>query len=541
MIKVFSRASLFCLAAGLLAAPARAERLLGTAFDADDAFLLAQESMDDLFESTEPAAEKPTPAAPVAPPAAATPAPAAVTPTPPADTTQSEPGSMDELFEAAPATAAEPTPIAKPPTPETAPALPEMAPPAVAVTKQPPAVKVTGFVQNELGYAYANAAHFSKFKTLSKVRISGRFNDKVSWQLGGHLQYDPVFQFENHYSDRVEDDQQVDGYVDETFIDIDAGAWDIRLGRQHIVWGEMVGLFFADVVSPLDLREFVLPDFDLMRIPQWAARAEYFADDFHGEVIYIPHMTIDDLGVPGSEFFPFPIKLPVGVQSVFRRDKTPDNIQDFGLGGRASWLKNGWDYSFFYYTSPDKTAAFQRQIDFGLMPTVTFTPTHERIHQFGSTVAKDFGSFVLKAEAIETTDRNISVTDLVDADGLAKSNELRYVVGIDWAGETGHNANIQLFQTWLQDHQPTMIFKEVETGVSLFLTTTSWHRDVKPEILWIRSLDRNEWLLETKVTWNFTPDWRAVLGSDIFEGPATGVLGQFDSSDRVYWELRYSF
>ena len=296
-------------------------------------------------------------------------------------------------------------------------------------------------------------------------------------------------------------------------------------------------------VWTIDLREFVLPDFDLIRIPQWAIRAEYFKDDFHGEFVYIPFMTIDDLGEFGAEYFPFPITLPAGVQSVFLEDKTPSDPGDeFGTGARGSWLKNGWDFSLFYYTSPDKTAAFERTIDFGVLPTtVFFKPVHDRIHQVGTTIAKDFGSFVFKAEAIETTDRRISVTDIPDFDGLEDSNELRYVLGIDWAGETGHNANLQFFQTWLQDHEPSMIYKELETGVSIFLTTTQWHRDIKPEVLWIRSLDRNEWLLETKLTWSFAADWRAVLGTDIFEGPSTGVLGQFDSTDRVYWEFRYSF
>jgi len=53
-----------------------------------------------------------------------------------------------------------------------------------------------------------------------------------------------------------------------------------RLGRQHIVWGEMVGLFFADVVSAKDMRQFILPDFDMIRIPQWAARAEFLRGIF---------------------------------------------------------------------------------------------------------------------------------------------------------------------------------------------------------------------------------------------------------------------
>ncbi len=489
----------------------------------------AQESMDDLFE--EEAAPENTPA-PVAPPAA-------------------DANSMDDLFEDTAPAAAQKSPApetASPPATET-PGMDDLFEPAAgaAVAKTaaaPPSskIKVSGFVQNELGFAYTGDDHFSKFKSLAKVRLNGRLSDKVSYQLGGHLQYDPVFEFENFYPGRVEQDQKVDGYVDETFVDIDANDWDIRIGRQHIVWGEMVGLFFADVISAVDLREFVLPDFDLIRIPQWAIRAEYFKDDFHGELVYIPFMTIDDLGEFGAEYFPFPITLPAGVQSVFLEDKTPSDPGDeFGAGARASYIKNGWDVSLFYYTSPDKTAAFERTIEFGVVPTVFFKPVHDRIHQVGTTVAKDFGSFVFKAEAIETTDRRISVTDIPDFDGLEDSNELRYVLGVDWAGETGHNANVQLFQTWLQDHEPTMIYKELESGISLFFTTTSWHRDIKPEVLWIRSLDRNEWLLEAKLTWNFAADWRAVLGADIFEGPRTGVLGQFDSTDRVYWEFRYSF
>ena len=403
-------------------------------------------------------------------------------------------------------------------------------------------VRVSGFVQNEFAYTYPGDGHYSKFKNVAKVRIAGELSDRVSFQVGGHLQYDPVFEFETYYPDAVEDDQKVWGYVDETYLDVDAGQWELRLGRQHIIWGEMVGLFFADVISALDLREFILPDFDLIRIPQWAARAEYFGNDFKGELVYIPRMTIDNIGEFGAQFYPFPVTLPPGVQANFLEDKAPTDFgNDFGAGARGSWLRNGWDYSLFYYTSPDKTAAFQRSIGGAVMPEVTFRPVHERIHQFGSTVAKDLGSFVFKAEAVQTLDRQVSVTRLDDFDGLEDSNELRYVAGIDWAGEAGDNINVQFFQTWLQDHAPTMIYDELESGMSVFLTTTRLHPDLKPEILWIQSLDRSEWLVEAKLSWDFATDWRAVLGADVFGGPQRGLLGRFDDSDRVYWEFRHSF
>jgi len=36
-------------------------------------------------------------------------------------------------------------------------------------------------------------------------------------------------------------------------------------------------------------------------------------------------------------------------------------------------------------------------------------------------------------------------------------------------------------------------------------------------------------------------NWRLATGVDIFEGPANGLFGSYDDTDRVYTEVRYSF
>ena len=63
----------------------------------------------------------------------------------------------------------------------------------------------------------------------------------------------------NFYPEAVRENQRAQFFVRENYLDISAGNFDFRLGRQHVIWGEMVGLFFADVVSAKDLREFILP------------------------------------------------------------------------------------------------------------------------------------------------------------------------------------------------------------------------------------------------------------------------------------------
>lgn len=402
-----------------------------------------------------------------------------------------------------------------------------------------------GFWQNELAYTAAEPEHFSKWRNVFQLAFSGHLRENIRWHAAGRIYADPIYEIDNFYGDRVEDDQKLDGWVDETYLEISAGNWEFTLGRQHIIWGEVVGLFFADVVSALDLREFVLPEFELIRIPQWATRAEYFGEladgEFHADIIFLPYFTTDNIGEPGADFYPFELDPIAGVETRYLDEQEPDRIgADSGFGVRGSYLKNGWDTALFYYTSPDRSAALQRFINLGPQPELVLRPIHERIHQFGATLAKDVGDAVVKSEAVYTRDRLSTVNRLSDFDGLIKGDELRYLVGVDYAlGKTTFNA--QFFQTWFIDYDSDMIPDEVESGLSIFLSTKALHPRVEPEILWIRSLDRNEWLLETKVTWTINDNWSTVAGLDIFEGPQQALLGQYDDQDRVYLELRFNF
>ena len=398
-----------------------------------------------------------------------------------------------------------------------------------------------GYVRAELARTYSDPSHWSNMLVRSELDTEGGLGDGVRYKLGARLDYDFVYGTNDFYPPDVRRDQRMNFLLRENYIDFGKGDWDFRLGRQQIVWGEMVGLFFADVVSAKDLRQFVLPSFDEMRIPQWATRAEYFKGDFHAEAIWIPVPSYDDIGKPGAEFFPAVPPPPPGFATLYDNEQAPQRtLAHTNYGLRLSYLSHGWDMSGFYYHSMDSAPTFYRQVVLTPEPAFVYQARHDRIDQFGGTLSKDLGPAILKAEAVYTRGRSYSVLRASDADGVVQQNTLDLVAGLDFTLPADTRLNLQLFDRTFFDHDPNIIPKRNEPGFTLLLNHKLSDR-VEAEVLWVTSLVRNDWMLRPHIAWNFRTDWQLRFGVDMFGGPPLGLFGQFANRDRVYTEARYSF
>jgi hypothetical protein len=424
-------------------------------------------------------------------------------------------------------------------------ATPSPVPGGAPVSAQPGSPSgLRGFAQLELARAYQSPTHWSKMLGRVEFGTQGKTEDGIKWKLSARADYDAVFSTTNYYSADVRRDQQFNVVLRENYFDKGIGDWEIRVGRQHVIWGEMVGLFFADVVSARDMREFILPEFNLLRIPQWAVRAEYFRDDFHGELLWIPVATYDETGKPqqpggkpGSEFFPYQTVSPSYLNEV----KPARKLANSNYGARGSWLVKGWDLSAFYYRSMDASPTFYQQADPTSPTGISYQARHDRISQIGGTLAKDFGSMVLKAETVYTRGRRLPLTVLRPSDeGVVPQNTFDWVVSLDFPFPSETRLNIQAFQSITSNNDPDVIPKKRESGYSLLLNG-KLTPSLEAEVLWVASLDRNDWMLRPKLNWNFEKNWRLVFGVDAFHGPATGFFGRYNAQDRVYSELRRSF
>jgi len=453
---------------------------------------------------------------------------------------ETEPGTVDDLFGIDEVPAAP-----EPGTVEAPAALASTRPlhPADAPREYPP---VFGFLQSEFAYTYAGAGHVQQWRQVIELGSKGSYGPHISWFTSIRANVDPTYAANDRFPDSVARDQGAELMARDMYLDFSRGGIDFRFGRQQIIWGEMVGLFFADVVSARDLRQFVLPDFDMLRMPQWAIRAERYGEwaggDIHAEFIFIPFMTYDDIGVVGAEYFPFrPVAGP-GQRIDIREDRRPENeLEQAGYGARLNYLKNGWDAATFFYTAASLSPAFGRSVTPGPLTVITFTPERNREYQLGATLAKDAFGGIFKAEAVYTANRLFENIDLRDADGLSTQNVLSWVAAMEFNIRGNTRLTVQGFQNIHTNHEVGVVPEEVENGYTLLIATRALHPDIEPEILYVSSLNRLDSMFQAKVNWDASANVRLVTGVDFFEGGPLGFFGRYDQTDRVYLEGRYSF
>jgi hypothetical protein len=401
-----------------------------------------------------------------------------------------------------------------------------------------------GYVENYTAYDYTDPRHWSRGVFRAQVGTEGGasgLGSGLKWKITARVDADPVYAGSDFYPDAVRSDQRHDFWLREAYLDTGAGNVNLRLGKQNIVWGEMVGLFFADVVSARDMRDFILPDFETIRIPQWAARAEYFGEKSHFEFIWLPYPSVDDIGKPGAEFYPFQVPPPPGFSQQFNDEVGPSRgLRKSNYGVRASTLQNGWDLAAFYYRSTDATPTFYREVTLSPTPTLTYTPRHDRIWQAGGTLAKAFDSVVAKAEVVYASGRSYNVTRLTEPTGVVPQDTLDYVLGFDFTLPREIRLNVQYFERVFFEHDPDLLYDRREGGVSLLLSARAGAK-VQPELFIVQSVNRRDRMVRASLGIIPATNWLLTTGVVAFTGPPTGLFGRFNRDDRIYVDLRRDF
>jgi hypothetical protein len=313
----------------------------------------------------------------------------------------------------------------------------------------------------------------------------------------------------------------------------------LTLGKQQVVWGKADGLKLLDVVNPQNFREFILDSFDDSRIPLWTFNAELSIGGGNLQFLWIPDRSNHQLPKADATFaFTSPLivpQAPPGVAVNLRPVERPNNVvTDSDIGMRFSRFWHGWDLTWNYlYHYIDLPVFFQSLSLAAGGPVVTVSPRYERNHLLGGSFSNAFGDLTVRGEVVFNSDRYVLTRNREDRDGVIKSSEASYVIGLDWSGVQDTLISFQLFQSWLLNPADGIVRDALDTTTTVLLRRHFFNETLDAEVLWLQSLNLGDGLIRPKISYELRDNMKIWTGFDVFYGDCNGLFGQFDRNDRL--------
>jgi len=158
----------------------------------------------------------------------------------------------------------------------------------------------------------------------------------------------------------------------------------------------------------------------------------------------------------------------------------------------------------------------------------------------GGSASKAFGNLTVRAELAAALDRRLPLDDPTDRDGVARTADLGWVLGLDWFGFDETFLSLQVFQSWLFSHEHAMLRKQLDTIVTLVVRRELFHDRLTLETQLLQSWNDRDGLVRPRISWEWRDDTTLSCGFDVFYGGRPGVFGQYDENDRAWIEIRFS-
>lgn len=328
----------------------------------------------------------------------------------------------------------------------------------------------------------------------------------------------------------------------ELYLDLFFDKMDIRVGQQQIIWGKADGMFITDIVSPKNLSEFLLPDFDEIRIGVTALKADYYIGNHTLEAVWIPAFSPTIMPDENSIWFRMP-EFPTQPTFDYSQKSIEPNLENSEYFAKFAAMTSVVDFEIMagYAWDDDPTLHIRKTIDPGTMQlsSITVTPRHHRLTIGGGSFSTTLGPFVLRGESAYYAGKYFQTAASGATDGVVEKDYLHYLIGLDFTiGET--RVSSQFVQQTITDYDEQLVNAEFENTATLLISRTFLRETLKLELFSYIGLNNEDALIRPKISYDLTDGFQVVTGANLFTGSG-GWFGQYDQNDMFYFKIKYSF
>lgn len=346
-------------------------------------------------------------------------------------------------------------------------------------------------------------------------------------------------------------------YLDEAYINLYLGNFDVRVGKQIYAWGRADGFNPTDNLTAWDFSDLL--DTDDEKIGVVSARANYYVGDWSVETVVVPTFTASLLPAGAtSRWWPeLPATVPnprdpqstLAASYTFARPILPDeSAKNVQYAVKLSGLARGWDFSVSWFDGFDDLPAIHATtvVDSALTTAeITLQSRYHRRRAIGSDFATAFGGLGLRGEAAYYLTEDWDGTDPAIDDPY-----LQYVLGLDYTfRDVLPGKDLFVLLQWVQEVQMpdrNTIYRLTDLN-HLFRKSLIAKADLslgefaKLTFEGVVNFETDGWWARPGLEWSVTDGVKLLAAADLLGGPDDSFFGGFRDNRRLQFRLKYSF
>ncbi len=388
-------------------------------------------------------------------------------------------------------------------------------------------IGLSGYVRNYTGALLHGDYEYAILQNTFNFNFE-HSRDRVSFKVNPYIY---------HYSD---DEFQID--LREAYMDIFFESMDVRIGKQQIIWGKADGVFITDIISPKDLDEFLLRDFDEIRMGVTAVKLDYYIADNTFELVWLPVFTPTLMPDANSIWFP-QLDFPVQPQFDYSQKEIKGSLKNSEVFAKYSALTSLIDFEIMagYAWDDDPTLHISKIIDpvTHQLTGLTVTPRHHRLTLGGGSFSTTLGGWVVRGEGAYYSGKYFNSADPKLVDAVVKQNYIHYLLGVDYS-LWDINLSAQFIQQAILDYDEAIEQDEFENTMTFLARRDFFRETLTLELFSYIGLNNSDALIRPRVIYDLADGFEILIGANIFTGDK-GSFGQYDNNDMLYTKVKYSF
>lgn len=336
----------------------------------------------------------------------------------------------------------------------------------------------------------------------------------------------------------------------EAWVEHDGNHWDVRAGRQLIVWGRADGLRITDNISPPDYTDMVLRGVEDTHKPVTAMKLRGLYGDWTAEFIWKPlfePLDMPDEGGPWAIYTGFERiddmarRMVRGSHVVVDDDENHkgNGLSDSEFAFKITRAGAGMDISLSYFNGWDNMPTFRLgQFQMGDEgPELHINRKHYRVSIYGLDIAVPYDAFVFRGEAALISGRRFYRNDM----SLKNGDLLKYLVGFDWIPGSGWTVTGQFADDFILGYSDDLAQDQHKPLVTLSLSKQFLHDTLRIKEQLFTYLHDGQTMNRVYAEYDIADNWKISAGYDYFSVDNDSYYKNFGNNNQVWMKLRWSF